>query len=385
MIIVTVVGTRDRQLEELLTTDRIRVQSVPDAGLLQLAHPDAAQPHAVILDLRDRAALPDALAALKRQHPTTGVVIIASRLDPTLMLDAMRAGVNEFIPDPLTQKDLLAAVERVTVNRRPLVEAAGPRGDVFAFLGAKGGVGTTTVAVNVATAFAAISRESVLLIDLHPSHGDAALFLGVEPKFSVIDALENSHRLDRAFLKSLVVHAKCGPDLLASSERAAPGRMEPAGIRTLIELAASAYRYVVLDLPRYDFALLDALEDVHGFTLVANQELATVRSTAKVAAALRQRFGRERVRVVMTRYDQNATIGQDDVEKVLGGRVAHLFPSNYRLAVDALHHGRPVVVENHNKLASSLVGFARGLAGLKEESAQPARSGGLFGRLSGKK
>ena len=385
MTIVTVVGTRDRQLEELLTTDKIRVQSVADGGLLQLAHPDSAQPHALILDLRDRTSLPDALALLKRQHPTTGVVIVASRLDPTLMLEAMRAGVTEWIPDPVTHKDLLAAVERVTVNRRPLVESTGPRGDVFAFLGAKGGVGTTTVAVNVATAFASIARAPVLIIDLHPSHGDAALFLGVEPKFSVLDALENSHRLDRAFLKSLVVHSKCGPDLLASSERAVPGRLDPAGIRTLIDLAASEYRYVVLDVPRYDLALLEAFEEVQSFTLVANQELATVRSTAKVATVLRQRFGRERVRVVMTRYDQNAPIGQDDVEKVLGGRITHLFPSNYRLAVDALHHGRPVVVENHNKLAASLVGFARGLAGLKDETAQTNRSGGLFGRLSGKK
>lgn len=384
MIIVTVVGTTDRQLEELLTTDKIRVQSVPDGALIQLAHPDAAQPHALVIDMRDRTALPEALPALKRQHPGTGVVIVASRLEPTLMLEAMRAGVNEWVSDPVNQADLLAAIERVTANRRQVVEPSGPRGEVFAFLGGKGGVGTTTVAVNVATALAAIAPSSVLLVDLHQSHGDAALFLGVEPKFSVLDALENSHRLDRAFLKSLVVRAKCGPDLLASSERAQAGRLDPGGIRTLIDLAASAYRYVVLDVPRHDLGLLDALDEVHSLILVANQELATVRSSAKIATTLRQRFGRERVRVVMTRYDQNAAIGQDDVEKVLGGSVAHLFPSNYRLAVDALHHGRPVVVENHNKLASSLVGFARGLAGVKEQQAQP-RSPGLFGRFSGKK
>ena len=385
MTIVTVVGTTDRQLEELLTTDKIRVQSVPEAGLIQLAHPDATQPHALVIDLRDRTALPEALPTLKRQHPTTGVVIVAARLEPTLMLEAMRAGVNEWVSDPVNQADLLAAIERVTANRKPVVEAAaGPRGDVYAFLGAKGGVGTTTVAVNVATALAAVSPSSVLIVDLHQSHGDASLFLGVEPKFSVIDALENSHRLDRAFLKSLVVRAKCGPDLLASSDRSAAGRLDPAGIRSLIELAATTYRYVVLDVPRHDLGLLDALEDLRSLIVVANQELATVRSTAKIAATLRQRFGRERVRVVMTRYDQNAAIGQDDVERVLGGSVAHLFPSNYRLAVDALHHGRPVVVENHNKLAASLVGFARGLAGLKEPQAPP-RSTGLFGRLSGKK
>jgi Flp pilus assembly CpaE family ATPase len=142
---------------------------------------------------------------------------------------------------------------------------------------------------------------------------------------------------------------------------------------------------VVLDVPRSDHALLDALEMVKTFAVVANQELGAVRSTARLAATLRQRYGTSRVKVLVARYDQNAQIGQDDVEKVVGMKVAHLFPSNYRLAIEALNAGRPIVVENHNKLAASLSGFARDLSGVTPEVPAAERPTGIFGRLSGRK
>ena len=63
----------------------------------------------------------------------------------------------------------------------------------------------------------------------------------------------------------------------------------------------------------------------------------------------------------ISRFDQQADIGQSDVERVLGSPVAFTFPSNYRVALDALNSGRPLVLDNHNKLAAALTGFARGL------------------------
>src|SRR5687768_17856962 len=88
-----------------------------------------------------------AVAALKRQHPTTSVLLVATSLDQALMLEAMRAGVNECVAEPLTAAALGDALTRMVTDRA--VPAAG---EVFAFIGAKGGVGTTTLAVNVATA-----------------------------------------------------------------------------------------------------------------------------------------------------------------------------------------------------------------------------------------
>src|SRR6476660_2532732 len=152
---ITLVGTVDRQLEELLRGQTTRIRSVPVNDLLALAQPSASQPDVVILDVRESNTLPPTLATLKRQHPTTGVVIVAARMDPSLMLEAMRAGVNEWIADPVSPVELNAAIERVTSARPTTVH-----GQSFAFVGAKGGVGTTTIAVNVATALAQAVDDS---------------------------------------------------------------------------------------------------------------------------------------------------------------------------------------------------------------------------------
>jgi pilus assembly protein CpaE len=377
---VSLAGSRDRQVEELLQTSGLRVMLLKIEELAALAQPAAQQPSLVVVDMRDRQSLPPTVAMLRRQHPGTGVVIVAAALEPALMLDAMRAGVTEFVTAPLAAAELQAAIRRVTTPATPAAT-----GEVFAFVGAKGGVGTTTVAVNVATALAQQSGgATTLLIDLHLAYGDAAVFLGTEPRFSVLDALENVHRLDKAFLNSLVAHANGGLALLASSDRAATAQVDTASVRSLIDAAAHHYRYVVLDVPRAD-VMLAALETASRLVIVANQELATVRAATRLAAMLRQRYGKDRLSVVVSRFDQLADIAQEDVEKSLGSPVAHTFPSDYRVALQALNAGRPVVLDNHNRLSAALSGFARGLVAAAPDEADAPRQSGFFSRLTGRR
>jgi pilus assembly protein CpaE len=377
---VTIVGGNDQQVEKVVESCGLATARTKLEYLATLAEPGTAQPPIVVIDLRERGALPPAAAALRRQHPSTGLIIIASTLEPALMLEAMRAGVTEFLTMPVSAADLQAAMSRVAA-----VTAPAAAGQIFAFLGAKGGVGTTTVAINVATALSQIAAGSTLLIDLHLAYGDAAVYLGTEPRFSVVDALENVQRLDKAFLSGLVGHAKAGLSLLASSDRASVATVDSATVRALIEAAARHYRYVVLDVPRTE-GMVDALDAASRIVVVANQELATVRSATRLSAALRQRYGKDRLTVVVSRFDQHSEIGQSDVERVLGSPVAHTFPSNYRIALDALNAGRPVVLDNHNKLAAALTGFARNLVQSEDDDTPSTRrQSGLFGRLTGRR
>jgi pilus assembly protein CpaE len=377
---ILLVGSNDRQLEEMLRGCGMKMPAVAGAELAALAQPGAKQPDVIVLDLRDQSHLPAALPVLKRQHPSTGVLIVANRLDPALLLESMRAGVNEVVADPVTASDLEAAIGRL-IAQRP---ATHPDGAIYAFLGAKGGVGTTTVAVNVAHALAKLAPKSTLLIDLHVANGDAAVFLGAEPRFSIVDALENTHRLDEAFFRGLLVNTKCGVDLLASSDRVMVAPIDMRRVRSLLEFAARHYRHIVLDVPRSDAALLDALEAANRITVVANQELATVRNASRMAAALRQRYGKEKLTVVVSRADRLAEIGHEDVERAVGSPVKHSFPSDYRRALQALNRGRPVTMENHNELSSSFVKFARSLAGLEKPQAERPGRFSLFGNRKDK-
>jgi pilus assembly protein CpaE len=378
---VAIIGSTTKELEELLQSGAVRVTSAPVTELLRLAQPGSKPPRILVVDIRQKAELPASIGLIRREHPSVGIVIVAPKADPTLMLAAMRAGVTEWLVEPFAQKDLRAAVERVAGT------APAPRvGEVFAVVGAKGGVGTTTLAVNFATTLSSVSKGNTLLIDLHPNGGDAALFLGATPNFTLADALENTHRLDQAFLKGLVVKAQNGLDLLASPDRivaAAPA--DSRRVRAVVEFAAQTYRFVVLDMPRTDAAVDEAFALASSITVVATQELAAIRSAARLAGALRQRFGSDRVRIVINRYDRAAEIDQDDLERAVGSRIGHKFPSNYRLAIDALNKGRPLVIDNHNKLASSFAAYAKSLSGTTAEAATEDRSSGLLSRLTGRR
>jgi len=374
--LITLVGAIDRKPEELLRAAGMHVAAIGDSALGVLASPAAKQPDVLIVDQRQSLVVSPLVGLLRRNHPNTGVMIIASALEPALLVEAMRAGVTEVVAEPFTQEDLESAVNRVSAQ-----SVGVELGQVIGFIGAKGGVGTTTVAVNVATMLGPMSKPGrALLMDLHQSGGDAAVFMGVEPRFSVLDAIDNSHRLDQSFLKTLVTTVTGQTDLLASPERSSVGRLDVGKTRRVIELASSAYRHTILDLPRSDGNVLDALEQLKTVYLVANQELATVRSATRLAGLLRERYGRDKVGVVLTRSDRQADIGHADVEKAIGLPVAHTFPSDYRIALQALNKGRPVSLDNHNDLSASFKQFAYQLAGQRPD--RDARSG-LFRRLRG--
>lgn len=376
---VVIAGSADRQIDEMLRESGAHVSSQALDDLAAIGRPGAPQPDAVIVDLRDRQSLPPALMHLKRQHPGIGVVIVASTLEPTLMLEAMRAGVNEWVPEPLSPTVLVAAVQRVTAQHVHKES----EGQLFAFVGAKGGVGTTTVAVNVATALARVAPRRSLLVDLHLAYGDTALFTGVEPRFTTADVLENIHRLDEAYLHAVIATTPAGLHVMASSDRGVSPVSGPEPVRQMLDFAGKHYQYVVLDVPRSDITMLDSLDRAANIVVVANQELATVRRAGALAIGLRQRYGKDRIALVINRFDRAAEIGREDVERVTGGVVRHVIPSDYRIALEGLNQGRPVVIDNHNRLAASFAGLAQSLAGL--ENAKPAkkdeRQAGLFGRL----
>jgi pilus assembly protein CpaE len=377
---VTVVGSQDRGLEAVLRACGATVSMAPMADLPALAQPAAKQPDVVVLDLREHPSVPPALTALKRQHPGTGVIIVAKSLDPDLMLSVMRAGANECVADPVTQGELDAALTRVTARQ------SGPAASQsFAFIGVKGGVGTTSLAVNVATSLARVSTAGAVLMDLHVSRGEAALYLGVEPRFTIVDALENIHKLDEAFFRSLVVRAPSRLDLLASPDGSSPYRLDAARLKTLFEFASKHFEYTIVDVPRTEPGALESLDGMKSIVIVTTQELPAVRSATVMVNRLRQRYGKERLVVVMTRNDKLSEISHKDVEQVLGAPVSYVFPSDYRISLEAMNRGRPAVLDNHSTLATSFEKFARSVAGLKLEKPEGQASAGWLGRLAGRK
>ncbi|MGE5103073.1 MAG: AAA family ATPase [Deltaproteobacteria bacterium] len=370
MSLVAIVSP-DPRLEELLKSSGLQhVRLDSEAALTSRTGP---APSVVVFDLRGRNQLPGAVVAYRRAHADSAVVLVVSALDPRMMLEAMRAGVTECVPEPLTPVALEEAVRRVLVDTD-----MAPVGQVFAFLGAKGGVGTTTLAVNTAAALAHHKDGDVLMADMHLANGDAAVFLSGDAKYSVVDALENVHRLDDALLRSLVVKTGAGLDLLASSDRPLVAGVDARRTRDLIEFAARRYRYVILDVPRSDMSTLDALDPATSIVVIASQEVAALKSAARMADRLKQRYG-ARVRVAVNRFDKKSEIGQADIERVVGLPVTTLIPSDYRAAIEALNTGRPLATNPDHALARAFRAFANDLAGVAKK---PKESPNMLARLA---
>ena len=359
---LALVSPAPSDIESLLHPLGIRPVTV--AALPALAAQPAV-PEVVVMDLRHERTVPAAVGELTRKHPGLGIVIVAASLDPAMMLDALHAGAKGFVAAPLSAERLDDAIKRVVVPREA------PVSQVIAVVGAKGGVGTTTLAVNVATALARLTKGDALLVDLNTRFGDVTACLGIEPRFTLADALENAHRLDEAYMRGLVAKGAADLDVLAASERLAPGA-DVTRLRALLDFARQQYQYTVLDVPRTDSATLDALDAATRIVLVVSQELTAVRSALKMVAALRQRYTPERVELALGRQDRDAEIRSEDLEKTLGGRV-RVFPNDYRQALECLNRGRPLVLENHSRLAAEMSRFVRDLTGTLPQPAKASR------------
>ena len=167
------------------------------------------------------------------------------------------------------------------------------------FFGAKGGAGTTTVAVNCAVELARLTKRPTVIVDLKPCLGEVALFLGVRPRFTVLDAIENLHRLDSDFLRELVAKHKSGLDILAGSEQfdRPERRRTPARSRSCSGCSAGTYDYIVIDAGNtINSCAVAALYAADTIFLVANPDVPSVRNAQRLrrsrAAARRRRRAR---------------------------------------------------------------------------------------------
>ena len=232
--------------------------------------------------------------------------------------------------------------------------------------------------MNIASGLAKDSGVPTLLMDLHVTYGDAAVFMGIEPRFSVSDAFNNMHRLDAAVLRGLVTKTASGADLLPSSERPVGHRL-----RTWRRFGRSSISrprstgYLVLDVPRSSPALLEALEGVGTVLLVANQELASVRSASRLSTALQQRYGRERVHLVVNRFDERAEISVEDVERVTGLKVRQTVSQQLRVGA-GVPDGRAAAGHAFELEAGHHAGVVHALPGRHQPSRrQPSAPGCL--------
>ncbi len=334
----------------------------------------SANPDVVLMDIPAENAA-SALRGIELVHqelPDSSLFAIGSLAQPQVIVSAMRAGAREFIERPTTTTDLLEAFVRLTAAQRK-ARHEGARGKVFVVVNAKGGCGSTTVAVNLALALQS-GHGNVALVDLAPL-GHAALHMNLKPLFSVADAIRNLHRLDSSLLESFMTHHNGGLQLLAGANT--PAAVEPATAEfaRLFDMLVSHYRYVVVDAStRLDGTtrLVCNLSEV--VLLVAQTDVASLWSAARVQQYLGETGGRERVRLVLNRFRKIAGFSEADAEAAAGVKLLWKIPNQYFAVSAAIDRGAPLMQQNHTDIARSFTGLAAHLTQNDEEVKRSAWS-----------
>lgn len=340
----------------------LRAGAVPVSVLDDSTPKDGAQPDLMVVDIRGDA--PSGLASIERLRagaPAASIFAVALNADPDLILQAMRAGANEFFVWPPADETFYGAVRR-TAARRETALGSKPTATTLVFFGAKGGSGTTTLAVNCGVEIARLSRRSTIIVDLKPGLGEVALFLGLKPRYTVIDALDNLHRIDREFLRELVVKHKSGLEILSGSEQFdRPGASDAAGIEELFRLLARQYEYIVVDAGnQINACAVSAIYTADRMFLVANPDVPSVRNAQRLLERVRELGASgDRVRLLLNRAAEPYPIAPRQIEAALGHPVHHTFVSDYKTVSAALNSGVPLAQAGNSELASQFDAFTR--------------------------
>lgn len=341
------------------------------ADVVAQTHPDIGL---VAID-RDPAKALELVARLSESAPNCAVLVVSSSNDGQLILQAMRAGAKEFLPQPIRIEDLLASLGRISERRFGRTGENRPRGcQVIAVAGAIGGVGTTSIAVNLGCILARDPKNSVVLVDLDLCLGDADVFLDTIPDYTLVDVAQNVTRLDFTLLKRSLTKHSSGLFLLPR-----PVQLEdiplitPEDLQRVIGLLKATFTHLVLDLSKaYSAIDLIALEMAGHILLVTQLDLPCLRNVVRLMTSFAQMKGMaDKVKIVINRAGlESGQITLKKAQDTIGREIFWQVPNDYRSMIEARNNGVPLVEQAPRaSVTHSMTGMAEALG---TESREPA-------------
>jgi pilus assembly protein CpaE len=342
----------------------------PNAGLM---------PYLIIIELSrtDDQALQQIETILKSRQQATELFVLANSSDSALLMRLMRMGVKEFFPLPFQPEEFEAAIERFKTRIGP-VEQITPKksGQIISVVGSKGGVGTTTVAVNLAVTLAQLDKNNtVCLLDLNTLFGDTPLFLDLTPKYHWGEITKNIDRLDDMFLMNVLSKHSSGVHLLPSpaylNGHIAPS---PKIIDVLLGLMRTMFDFVVVDGGQsLGDSTLRTLQISDSTLLIAVLSMPCLSNTNRLLKSFFDLgyVSRNQVKVVINRYLKKSEISLKDAAEGIGSEIFWTIPNDYTTTITAINQGKPVSQMSPNSLiAKSLLDMTHQMLPQPEKKAK---------------
>ena len=344
-------------------------------------------PDVIILDLAGGTEVSLEFAShLRRLRPSV-VIVACSPLkqpDPDLLMQAMRSGVREFLAHPVDTISLEAALKRIREEQAPGEKSLERK--LIVVMGAKGGVGSTTVAVNLGAQLARLTQKRVILMDLARPMGHVSLLLDLRSRFSVRDATQNLERLDSHFFNALLtVHEKSGLEVLAGATD--PDEWEDiqtSALLRVVNVAQSSCSHLIMDMGcSYSIHSRPLLRMARMVMLVAEADVPALWTLEKHLSKLSS-WGVEpdQCRVIINRYHRSDEDAIKAFEKRTKQSVFARLPNDFRQVSEAINLGTPLNRNHNNPLVSNFQQLATRLTGVSATPQEAKKGNTIFGLFS---
>ena len=364
---------------------RASVDVVGEAGYgadaLSLAH--ALKPDAIVVAWQEPATRAEqSLESLSRGLPTTPLIVYSEVSDVASMRRAVQAGAHDYLIKPVTPRDILDALNKTfeRLERQRQSESGNVtlarNGTVISLFGAKGGIGKTTLATNLAVALAQLRNESVALMDIDTRFGDVAIVLDLQPKNNISETIPEIDDLDRTTVRSYLTPHGSGISVLTAPTRPSEWRqVQPSHVERLIGLLEETHDYVVLDTPGFFTELVGTALDLSDLVLlVTTLDVSSIKDCAMAVDMLaKAEFPMERVKLVINHTNEFHRVNISQVTDVTGLDVFWSVPFD-KAILRGGQVGMPMVMSQpKSKGARSMIDLALAISGGKREKR-------LFGR-----
>lgn len=312
-------------------------------------------------------------------YPRMAVVLLCAQQTPEFLLQSMRAGVREVLPSPPQPQALMEAVQRLASKLQDSIPHRA-QGQIMAFLPCKGGAGATFLATNLGWSLA--QKHSVLLVDLNLQFGDALPYLHEGKASSTLaDVARDIHRLDASLLTASTVKITPRLHVLAAPEDAMHAmEVEPAHVEAIVQLAATHYDFVLLDMGRVlDPLALRVLDKAQCIVPVLLPNVPAVRNAQKLLGMFRDLgYPESRLHPVLNRVDKRSEIGLPEVRKTLGlGQPWRSIPDSPQDVQAAINAGVPLAESSRSSnVVRELMAWADALSPQAHDD-----SGGFLNRI----
>jgi len=307
-------------------------------------------------------------------HLNIGILALSASTDPDLLLRAMRAGYSEFLAKPVGFDEFTDTLNRL--DHRWATTMVRPRhsGKILSFFGAKGGVGTTTLAVHLSMFLVRSLKKKVLLIDNHAQLGHVALYMGMDgSNHHFYDLVQNVSRLDEDLLRGFIATHASGLDVLSSPDvYGGSWKTDIDSVERTLEFLSTQYDYVVLDCEAsFEDINLAVVSYSDWIYLIGSPEIGAIRDLSRYVDGLVQNeHATQKLRLVINRYSSHEAVTIEQIEKAVHLPIAIKIANSYSELVRSINIGEPVSSGSKSDFAQQMLKWATVLAGAAAPTAQ---------------